>query len=130
MKSYLQALKELREDKDMKQSDIANLLGISQQQYSKYEAGDSEIQIPMLLKLADFHKLSLDELFNRSNNQTIPIESITGLNKKVRGEYTVDMLVSDVLSLNAAGRDAVIEYIRLQKMKKDYAKNKAADDES
>ena len=126
MKSYLQILKDLREDKDLKQSDIAELLGVSQQQYSKYESGVSDLPIPQLLKLADFYDISLDDLFSRSGDHATSIQAITGINKTLRGEYKVGTLISDVLSLNVSGRDAIIEYIRLQKLKADHAKNKAS----
>ena len=129
MKSYLQVLKDLREDRDIKQAHVADLLGISQQQFSKYESGVSELPIHMLLKLADFYGLSLDELFNRPSSQATSLQDITGLNKKVRGDYTVGTMISDVLSLNVAGRDSVIEYIQLQKMKVDCIRKKVVADE-
>lgn len=43
MKSFCEILRELREDRDMTQADVANLLGTSQQYYSKYETGKYEI---------------------------------------------------------------------------------------
>ena len=48
-------LRNLREDKDLKQTDIANLLCITQQTYSNYENAKSEIPLNHLIKLAEFY---------------------------------------------------------------------------
>ena len=50
---YFHRLKDLREDKDLLQKDIAELLGISQTVYSRYERGFQTIPVCHLLKLAD-----------------------------------------------------------------------------
>ncbi|MEG2287649.1 MAG: helix-turn-helix transcriptional regulator [Ruthenibacterium sp.] len=63
-----QRLRDLREDKDLKQKDIAVLLGISQTVYSRYERGFQTIPIAHLLKLADFYKTSTDYLLGRTNS--------------------------------------------------------------
>ena len=65
---YFQRLKDLREDKDMKQSDIAEYLGIQQTVYSRYERGFQNIPIEHLLSLADFYNVSTDYIFGRTNN--------------------------------------------------------------
>lgn len=65
---YFQRLKDLREDKDMKQSDIAEFLGIQQTVYSRYERGFQNIPIEHLLSLADFYDVSTDYIFGRTNN--------------------------------------------------------------
>lgn len=53
-------LKDLREDKDLKQEEVANLLGISQTNYSKYELGKINIPINSLIVLADFYDTSIE----------------------------------------------------------------------
>ena len=58
----IQRLKEIREDKDLKQSDVANALGIKQQQYSEYEIGKRLIPINYLYDLAIFYDTSIDYL--------------------------------------------------------------------
>lgn len=65
---YFQRLRDLREDKDMKQADIAELLGIQQTVYSRYERGFQNIPIEHLLKLADFYDVSTDYILGRTNN--------------------------------------------------------------
>jgi len=104
----------LREDKDLKQADIAKLIGTTQQQYSKYETGDSDLPVRVLIILANFYEVSTDYILGR----TYCRESVAGLNKKVIAEYTTGNIISDILSLNSERRAAVIDYISFQKNKK------------
>lgn len=60
-------LKDLREDKDLNQRDIAKILKTTQQQYSKYEIGIRLIPIDKLNILADFYKTSIDYIVGRTN---------------------------------------------------------------
>lgn len=53
-------IRELREDHDKLQKDIATLLGISQQYYSEYELGNRTIPIEHLIYLARYYKTSID----------------------------------------------------------------------
>lgn len=55
-------IRNLREDRDLYQKDIAKILGTSQQYYSEYENGKRPIPIVHLMKLADFYHVSLDYL--------------------------------------------------------------------
>ena len=55
-----QRLRDLREDKDLNQQDIAQMLGTTQQQYSKWEKGDREIPFHHVITLAKFYKCSID----------------------------------------------------------------------
>ena len=64
---YFYRLKDLREDRDLKQSDIEDILGIEQTVYSRYERGYQTIPIKFLLELADFYKTSTDYLLGRTN---------------------------------------------------------------
>ena len=60
-------LKDLREDKDLKQEDIAKILNISQTNYSKYELGKINIPINSLIILATFYNTSIDYLLGITN---------------------------------------------------------------
>ena len=60
----IQRLKEIREDRDLKQSDVAKVLGIKQQQYSEYEIGKRLIPINYLYDLAVFYDTSIDYLLS------------------------------------------------------------------
>lgn len=59
---YYQRLRELREDADKKQADIAELLGISRQHYSLYERGDRELPMHHFITPARYYDFSLDYL--------------------------------------------------------------------
>lgn len=55
-------IRELREDKDINQTEFAKLLGMSQTGYSKYETGENDIPTAILIKIAKFHETSVDYL--------------------------------------------------------------------
>ena len=62
-------LKEIREDRDLKQDEVAKALGIKQQQYSEYEIGKRLIPIETLDKLADYYDTSIDYLVGRTDER-------------------------------------------------------------
>ena len=61
-------LRELREDRDYKQREIAAYLNCSQQVYSNYELGQRDIPTELLIKLADFYGVSIDYLLCQTND--------------------------------------------------------------
>lgn len=63
-------LKDLREDSDKTQREIGALLGTTQQQYAKYEAGIQEMPAHHLRTLADFYGVSMDYLVGRVDTDT------------------------------------------------------------
>ncbi len=60
-------IKEIREDKDYKQIDIAKYLKVTQAQYCRYEMGINSIPIEKLSKLADLYEVSIDYLVGKTN---------------------------------------------------------------
>lgn len=60
-------LKDLREDKDLLQKDIAKILDMSQTGYSKYEVGTNDIPTQTLIKLSNFYKTSIDYILGLTN---------------------------------------------------------------
>ena len=60
-------IRELREDSDLTQKQISNMLMCDQSLYSKYERGEREIPLSLLIQLADFYNTSLDYLTFRTN---------------------------------------------------------------
>lgn len=62
-------LKDLREDNDLTQKEVAKMLQTTQQQYSKYEIGIRLIPIDKLEILANFYNTSIDYLLGRTNNK-------------------------------------------------------------
>ena len=58
----------MREDADLKQKEIAAMLGIDQRVYSNYEIGKREIPTHLLIKLADYYNTTTDYILGRTNN--------------------------------------------------------------
>ena len=61
-------LRDLREDKDLNQTQLAKMLGMSQTGYSKYETGENDIPTTVLIKLARFYNTSIDYLLGETND--------------------------------------------------------------
>lgn len=68
---YFSRLRDLREDKDMNQTQVAKLLFTSQTVYSRYERGVLTIPVEHLLILADFYDVSTDYILGRTNNKKV-----------------------------------------------------------
>lgn len=64
-------IRDLREDKDLNQTQIAKFLGMSQTGYSKYETGENDIPTAVLIKLADFYDVSVDYILNRTDEPEV-----------------------------------------------------------
>lgn len=65
--AYYPRIKDLREDRDLTQADVAKLLFITQQQYSLYENGYRDIPTTLVIKLADYYNTSTDYILGRTN---------------------------------------------------------------
>lgn len=68
-KMYYPRLRDLREDHDLTQKEVAAALGIDQRVYSTYETGRREIPAHHAVALADFYKTSTDYLFGRTDQR-------------------------------------------------------------
>lgn len=66
---YFPRLRDLREDRDMNQTEVAELLFTSQTVYSRYERGVRTIPVEHLLILADFYDVSTDYILGRTNDK-------------------------------------------------------------
>ena len=62
-------LKDLREDNELLQKDIAKVLNIKQQQYSRYETDQNEISVTLLKQLAVFYNASTDYILKLTNEK-------------------------------------------------------------
>ena len=60
-------IRDLREDKDLTQKEVANFLNMSQTGYSQYEIGKNDIPTSILIKLALFHNTSTDYILELTN---------------------------------------------------------------
>ena len=63
-----QRIRDLREDRDLKQRQLAEFLNCSQQVYSNYELGQRDIPTDVLIRLADFYGVSVDYLLGLTKN--------------------------------------------------------------
>ncbi len=61
-------IRDLREDRDLTQKDVARALNCSQQVYSNYELGQRDIPTDILIKLSAFHNVSVDYILGISDN--------------------------------------------------------------
>lgn len=66
-----QRIRDLREDRDLTQKQVATVLNCSQQVYSNYELGQWDLPTAVLLALADYYGVSTDYILGRTNDPTI-----------------------------------------------------------
>ena len=62
-------IRDLREDRDLTQKQIAQMLGMSQTGYSKYETGENDIPTDVLIKLSNFYSTSIDYILGQTDNK-------------------------------------------------------------
>ena len=62
-------IRDLREDKDMNQTELAKMLDMSQTGYSKYETGENDVPSAVLIKLAHIHNTSVDYLLGLTDER-------------------------------------------------------------
>ncbi len=67
MNMAFERIRELREDNDLRQVDIAKILKMSQTGYSKYETGENDVPTSVLIALADYYNVSTDYLLGRTD---------------------------------------------------------------
>lgn len=65
---YYQRLKDLREDNDKKQEEIAKILNTSQKQYSRWERGEREIPFHNVITLAKYYNITIDYIAGITND--------------------------------------------------------------
>lgn len=66
--NYMRRMRDLREDHDKTQQEIADILGTSQTMYARYERGANELPIRHLLKLCDYYHVSADYFLGRTDH--------------------------------------------------------------
>lgn len=62
-------IRNLREDKDLKQRELGEILNCSQRVYSNYERGELDIPTDILIKLANFYDVSVDYILGRTDKK-------------------------------------------------------------
>ena len=68
--SYIKRIRDLREDHDKTQQEIADMLGTSQTMYARYERGANELPIRHLITLAKYYKVSTDYILGLKDKTT------------------------------------------------------------
>ena len=66
---YIKRIRDLREDNDLTQTELGNILHISQRTYSHYEMGTRDIPIELLLQLAHFYNTSVDYILGETDEK-------------------------------------------------------------
>lgn len=69
---YFRRLSDLRNDRDLKQKEIAAVLEMRPEVYRRYERGIREIPVWALIKLADYYQTSTDYILGRTDNPSLP----------------------------------------------------------
>lgn len=67
--AHYRRIRDLREDHDLTQRQVAEYLGMKQPQYARYEQGYRDIPSDMLIALADYYGVSVDYILGRTNNK-------------------------------------------------------------
>lgn len=83
-------IKDLREDRDLRQSDLANATGIDQRTISNYETGKTSPDAYALIKLADFFDVSIDYLVCRTS---------VDFSSSTKREKIIDQIINDLEEL-------------------------------
>jgi len=117
---YKQNLKSLRQDHAMTQAEVAQLIGTTQQQYSRYEKGSSEIPTRVLATLAEHFGLTTDYLLGISYSR----DGADMQNEALTSDHTIGLLISNVLALSEEGRAEIMKYIDLHLLKESFEKGK------
>lgn len=76
--TFSERIIEIKTSRNILQKDIANAIGITVRNYQRYEKGEQQPTLPVLLKLADFFNVSLDYLVGRSNLSDIVMKDEAG----------------------------------------------------
>ncbi|MBR5232803.1 MAG: helix-turn-helix transcriptional regulator [Clostridia bacterium] len=64
-------IRDMREDNDLTQKQISSIIRCDQSLYSKYERGERDIPLSLIIKLADYYNISIDYLTGRTDNPKI-----------------------------------------------------------
>lgn len=73
---FYRRIRDLREDRDLTQREMGEILMCSQRVYSDYERGVLDIPTEILIRLADFYNVSTDYILGRTDDPTAPKEKI------------------------------------------------------
>lgn len=123
-KDCAQVIRELREDNDLTQKEIASILEIQQQSYSRYENYKIEIPLKLAVQLSDFYNVSMDYITGRSPHKNPAVNLKDLLNTNFNDNTTMGNLVDDLMYLTDKEKKSLIEYIDFLKYKRNKETNK------
>ena len=115
MKELNTILKDLREDRDIKQETLAKYLGVSQQTYSNYENGHREIPISVVTALASYYQVSTDYLLCSDSSYLGNVN----MNAPYVDNITMHDIVYHIQALDDDSRKNLVKYIRFLHQSKD-----------
>ena len=104
-------IKQLRQDKKLTMSEVAEKSGVSYSAYQKYELGIREIGAKALEKLADFYGVTTDYLLGRET-KTIPENDLASVVKNSNVQTLEEILIRNYLELDNAQRQNVLDFLR------------------
>ncbi|MBO5239630.1 MAG: helix-turn-helix transcriptional regulator [Lachnospiraceae bacterium] len=99
-------IRDLREDNDFKQSDIASRLGINQPQYQLYESGKRQIPVDILIQLSQIYNVSVDYLLDLTNSRNAVIPTVNPNARKALtyfnrlSEENQDIILGEMVKLH------------------------------
>lgn len=108
MKELRQLIRDLREDHDLTQREIASYLGVSQQTYSNYENGIREIPTNIVVALAKYYQVSTDYLLNSGSGYL----GNTNLDSTYLEDTTLHDVMYDIQGLGEDARKELLRFIR------------------
>lgn len=108
MKTLNTILRDLREDRDIKQEAIARYLGVSQQTYSNYENSRREIPVEAVKKLAAYYEVSTDYLLRSDTSYMGSLD----MNVSYVDDIAMHDVIYDMQSLNENGRKNLMKYMQ------------------
>lgn len=102
-----QRLRDLREDNDLSQKQVAEILNMQQTQYQRYESGNREIPFHHIIALAEFYKVSIDYIAGLTNEKA-------GLTKSNMSRDEIQ-LINNFRSLDTLHKGRLIEHAEMLK---------------
>lgn len=113
MEQISDKLKKLREKHNFKQSYVDSCLGITQQNYSRYESGKREFPIRLLPALSNLYNVSVEYILGMSMNE----KDLTVLSDCLYNAKTLKEIIDDINSLNSENMSSLLIYIEFLKYK-------------
>lgn len=111
MKELHELIRDLREDHDLKQKQIAEYLNVSQQTYSNYENGRREIPVGVVAALAEYYKVSTDYLLGANTGYL----GNTNLSNPYLDNITMHDVMYDLQGLQRENRKELIKFVNYLK---------------